>query len=201
MPDPLPPDHDIEEAILVKHVLGGNRDAFRQLIRRYERLVCSIVFKMIDGKEDREDICQEVFINVYDKLSSFRFQSKLSTWIGNIAFNKAVNFLKKRKYQLLEDMYRPIGDDSETLKYEETAELTDALPLPDEKLFNKERIVLLHKAMNRLTPVQRTIVQLFHQQDCSLDDITSITGLPVNTVKSHLFRARKTLKSEVLKKL
>ena len=199
MPAPFPPDHDIEEAKLVKQVLGGSNEAFRQLIGRYEKLVCSIVFRMIDQREDREDICQEVFINVYDKLSSFRFQSKLSTWIGHIAFNRSVNFLKKKRHLLIEDIYRPAGDDQDLPMQDENMELKDLHPLPDEKLLNKERALLLSEALKKLSPVQRTITQLFHQQGFSLDEITSITGLPGNTVKSHLFRSRKILKDEVLK--
>ena len=94
MPAPL---NTQDDARLVKAVIRGDTTAFKHLVNRYEKLVCSIVFKMVEGTEDREDICQEVFLKVYDKLPSFRFEAKLSTWIGNIAFNASINHLRKKK--------------------------------------------------------------------------------------------------------
>ncbi len=190
-----------EDASLIRAVAGGNMEAFKKLVQQYERLVCSIVFKMIDQKEDREDICQEVFIKVYDKLPGFRSQSRLSTWIGNIAFNHTVNFLKKKKTVLLEDLYQPNPDLDENDFTESSIEIKDADKLPDEVLLHKEKKELLGNSIERLPLIQKTILQLFHREEFSLDEIASITALPVNTVKSHLFRARKTLKNEMVKQL
>lgn len=199
MPEPPPFDAHTEDAVLVNAVLKGNPGAFQQLIRRYEKLVITIVSKLIDGKENREDICQEVFLKVYDKLSSFRFGSKLSTWIGHIAFNQSVNFLKRKKPLLLEDMYK--GPEADEEGIEPAIEIRDEASGPDEALLAKERAQLLSEGIEQLPPLQRTILLLFHQQELSLDDIAGITSLPVNTVKSHLFRGRKTLKAKVLEQL
>ncbi len=201
MPEPYQPDASHDDALLVRAVVGGNTEAFKKLVHQYERLVCSIVFKMIDQKEDREDICQEVFIKVYDKLPHFRFQSKLSTWIGNIAFNHTVNFLKKRKLVFLEDLYGSKTDSDEEYSTEIPFEAKDADMMPDELLFNKEKKELLGQRIASLPLIQKTILQLFHREEMSLEEISTITALPVNTVKSHLFRARKTLKNEMVKQL
>jgi len=75
----------VADEVLVKAVLAGREEAFKTMIRQYERLVLQIVFRMVRRKADREDLCQDIFLKVYDKLSSFRFGSKLSTWIGSIA--------------------------------------------------------------------------------------------------------------------
>ena len=201
MPEFYQSDARHDDALLVRAVVGGNTEAFKKLVHQYERLVCSIVFKIIDQKEDREDICQEVFIKVYDKLPHFRFQSKLSTWIGNIAFNHTVNFLKKKKLVLLEDLYGSKADSDEEYFTEIPFEAKDADMMPDELLFNKEKKELLGQRIESLPLIQKTILQLFHREEMSLEEISTITALPVNTVKSHLFRARKTLKNEMVKQL
>ncbi len=201
MPEPYQPDASHDDALLVRAVASGNTEAFKKLVHQYERLVCSIVFKMIGQKEDREDICQEVFIKVYDKLPHFRFQSKLSTWIGNIAFNHTVNFLKKKKLVLLEDLNGSKTDSDEEYFTEIPFEAKDADMMPDELLFNKEKKELLGQRIESLPVIQKTILQLFHWEEMSLEEIAITTALPVNTVKSHLFRARKTLKNEMVKQL
>ncbi len=201
MPEPYQPDASHDDALLVRAVANDNTEAFKKLVHQHERLVCSIVFKMIDQKEDREDICQEVFIKVYDKLPRFRFQSRLSTWIGNIAFNHTVNFLKKKKLFLLEDLYGSKTDNEEENFTEISFEARDADMTPDELLLNKEKKELLGHRIESLPLIQKTILQLFHWEEMSLEEISTITALPVNTVKSHLFRARKTLKIEMVKQL
>lgn len=199
MQEPFPFDAQNEDAVLVKAVLKGDAAAFHVLIRRYEKLVLTIVGKMIDGKEDREDICQDVFLTVYDKLSSFRFGSKLSTWIGNIAFNRSVNFLKRARPLLLEDMHKAkAADDADK---ETGTEIKDSSRLADEGLLDKERTALLQQSVEALPVLQKTVLLLFHQQELSLEEIAAVTSLPVNTVKSHLFRGRKTLKDKMAQQL
>jgi RNA polymerase sigma-70 factor (ECF subfamily) len=200
MPEFYQSDASHDDALLVRAVTGGNTEAFKKLVHQYERLVCSIVFKMIDQKQDREDICQEVFIKVYDKLPHFLFQSRLSTWIGNIAFNHSVNFLKKKKLVLLEDLGSKAGSGEENFT-EISFEPKDADMTPDERLLNKEKKGLLGQRIESLPLIQKTILQLFHREEMSLEEIATITALPINTVKSHLFRARKTLKNEMVKQL
>lgn len=198
MPDLNAIGTENEDALLVAAIVRKDLNAFRKLVVRYERLVISIVFKMISQKEDSEDICQDVFLKVYEKLPTFRFQSKLSTWIGNIAFNTCVNFLKKKKYILLEDMGTEINDDNEFQNQMERS-IEDLSAAPDEKLLQKEQGSLLKKGIGHLSVIQKTVLQLFHQEQLSLLEISEITGLPVSTVKSHLFRARKYLKEFINK--
>ena len=185
-----------DEKELVNSVLRGGVDAFKELIGRYEKLVASIVFRMIDGEQDREDLCQDIFLLVYEKLSTFRFQSKLSTWIGNIAFNRCINFLKKKKHSFLNDIYK-----DEISEYEGKTIIAapEAMqPTVDEVLIKKHILAALEKSIEQLPPMQKTVLPLFHYEELSLDEVAVITNLPVNTVKSHLFRARKNLKNQLL---
>jgi RNA polymerase sigma factor (sigma-70 family) len=189
---------ETEEEKLVSSVLKGDIHAYAKLVQRYERLVFSIVFKMIEREEDREDLCQEIFLKAYEKLSSFRFQAKLSTWIGNIAFHTCINFLKKKKPVLLADLYVP-GVDSEGENHQ--PEPKDAGILPDVGLDQKELQSALRIAIEQLSAVQKTVLELFHNEEMPLEEIAAITALPVNTVKSHLFRARKNMRSFLTKYL
>ena len=184
-----------DEMSLVAAVIRKDEKAFRVFIERFEKLVMHIVFKMVTNQHDREDLCQEIFLKAFEKLSSFRFQSKLSTWIGNIAFNTCINFLQKKRVIFIDDIYRPGNEDEDT---ESTLIVPDVNKHSDEALLTKEKIILLHKSIDHLNMIQRTILQLFHSDECSLEEIAMITELPVNTVKSHLFRARKLLKQELI---
>ena len=75
----------MDDKALVSAIIGGDLQAFKRLIKQHERLVAHMVSRLIDRKEDRDELCQDVFLKVYEKISEFNFQSKLSTWIGTIA--------------------------------------------------------------------------------------------------------------------
>jgi RNA polymerase sigma factor (sigma-70 family) len=81
--------------VLIDKILAGNPNAFTQLVRQHERLVSQIVFRIVPSRHDREDICQDVFIKVYQNLDRFEYQSKLSTWIARIAYNTALNYASR----------------------------------------------------------------------------------------------------------
>ena len=179
-----------EERWLVEQVLSGNRKAIGQLVTQYERLVLHIVTPLIGINEDREDLCQDIFLKVFEKLHTFEFRSKLSTWIGNIAYNSSINFITKKRNILFSELAIDHEDDvspATTMINEDPGQLMVA----------KEQLSFLQQAIDQLPPMQRTIILLFHYHDLSLDEISDITGDPVNTVKSHLFRARKKLKEKL----
>ena len=88
---------------LIDKILAGDNNAFKSLIEEYQRLVSHIVFRMINREADREDICQDIFIKVFQNLAEFKFESKLSTWIAKIAYNRCINFLEKKRIPLLDD--------------------------------------------------------------------------------------------------
>ena len=100
-----------EERWLVEQVLSGNRKAIGQLVTQYERLVLHIVTPLIGINEDREDLCQDIFLKVFEKLHTFEFRSKLSTWIGNIAYNSSINFIKKKRNILFSELAIDHEDD------------------------------------------------------------------------------------------
>lgn len=188
-----PAESAVTDESLVQSVLHGNREAFRAMVLRYEKLVTHIVFRMVKNTHDREDLCQEIFLKTYDKLETFRFGSKLSTWIGSIAFNTCINFLRKKKLVLMDE-----NENTEHQPPSVVAVQHDRALRPDELIMNKERNRLLWQYVDELPPVQQTIVSLFHRQDCSLDEIATIMDMPLGTIKSYLHRARQSLRNKLL---
>src|SRR5258706_10726500 len=89
-----------EDRALVSRIMEGDQQAFRLLIKQHERLVAHMVGRLIDGEEDREELCQDVFLKVFEKIGEFKFQSKLSTWIATIAYRHGINSLRKRKIEV-----------------------------------------------------------------------------------------------------
>lgn len=136
-----------EEQALIQRILHGELDLFRELINRYQRLVSHIVFRMVTNPEDREELCHEVFIKVYQNLSKFQFKSKLSTWIGKIAYNSSINYLRKEKIQLYQDLESP-EQNNESLDFEES--IYSEEKTPDKISEQKDRIRQIGKLIDSL---------------------------------------------------
>jgi len=92
------------EREIVARAARGDADAFRRLVADHQRLVAHVVFRMVPDPGDREDLCQDVFIRVYQKLRTFRFESKLSTWIVRVAYRVYLNHLAKKRMETTMDL-------------------------------------------------------------------------------------------------
>ena len=174
----------MDDTELINQILNGNMNAFTFLVSRYQKLVVHITGRLIQRQDELEDVCQEVFLKVYQNLGKYRNECKLSTWIATIAYNTSINYLRKFKKG---DEVNP--DDSAALRnlsdfnsgdYEKT----------DLHRYIREQIENL--------PVQyRTVLTLYHLEEFSYQEIEQITGMPEGTVKSYLFRAKALLKEKL----
>ena len=187
---------------LVTKILNGNLNSFRELVEMYQKLVVHVVFRLVSRQEDREEICQEVFIKVYRNLSGFKFQSKLSTWIGKIAYTTTINYLRKEKIPL----YRNLKKASETSESEDEYNnpinsIHSDYPSPVETIERQDMTTLIHKKIEQLPAPYQTIITLYHLEQMSYHEIAEIMELPEGTVKSYLFRGRKKLKDSLVKEL
>ncbi len=180
----------MDDRALVSQVLNGDRMAFRQLIKKHERLVAHMIGRLIDHKEDREELCQDVFLRVYEKLGEFNFQSKLSTWVATIAYRHGVNHLRKKKIEISD-----IPEEESFTAYFISDED------PEEKLEDKEMNVLVLKLVDQLPAQYKMVLTLYHVDQMNYQEIENITGMPEGTVKNYLFRARQLLKEKVKKYL
>jgi RNA polymerase sigma factor (sigma-70 family) len=173
---------------LAERVLAGEPGAFHELLLRYERLVQHIVFRLVRDRADAEEVCQDVFVRVHRGLASFRRESKLSTWIGRIAYRTAL----KR----LERVGAPTGGGA----HEEEGptprgEIVDhAAANPLDELARAELRAFVRGKVESLPAEQRAAVTLYHLDGMSVAEVAAVMQLPAGTVKSHLFRARQRLK-------
>jgi RNA polymerase sigma-70 factor (ECF subfamily) len=151
---------------------------------------------MIRHPADRPDIAQEVYLKVFKNLAGFKFQAKLSTWVGQVTYNTCLHYLEKKQLVLL--------DPAETTPDDAAEESRRTLPAatsdddPETALFDQDLTNILGAAIEQLPPLYRTLISLYHQQELSYEEIAQITSLPDGTVKNYLFRARKQLKQHLL---
>lgn len=176
---------------LIRKIISGDTGAFRTLIERYQRLVAHIVFRMIRNASERQDVCQDVFVKVYQNLSSFHHESKMSTWVARIAYNTSVNYLKKKKVPLFDD-YASVEPPIENHPTDHRS--------PEEQTEEHDFSERLRHEIEHLPPRYRTILTLYHLDQMTYAEIGQICGMPDGTVKSYLFRARKILKDSLLAK-
>ena len=173
------------EKEVVTRVLKGDMRAFELLVKQYERLVFHVTSRLIKDEDDIADICQEVFIKIHKGLFRFNFQSKLSTWVAQVTYFTAINYLKKYKNKQV-DSY---PDDIENYHFTNDN--------PEQLLTKKEVANYVEQLILQLPETYRTVITLYHLNEFSLEEIGEITGMPEGTIKSYLFRARKLLKEKV----
>ena len=173
-----------EDRALVTAVLGGEPGAFERLVREYQGLCWHIVQRMVRHPEDARELCQETFLRVHQCLHQYRHDAPLKAWIGQVAYSVAKRHLERKRIPIAE-----AADDEGTPLHERVAdefELENAVA--DDDIARR-----LHAAIQRLPPLQRTILTLYHLDELPLAQIARITGLAEGTLKSHLFRSRKRL--------
>lgn len=171
----------MDEKQLVQQVVSGSESAIRILIKKYERLVVHMIARAVSGDMDREEICQDVFVKVIDKLHTFKFDSKLSTWIATIAYRMALNFAKKRKIDQvdLDEIAFKVSDGG--VNVTEEADM-------------KQFILSL---VDQLPINYKTVLTLFYLEGFSYPEIVEVTKMPEGTVKNYIHRARLKLKKIV----
>jgi RNA polymerase sigma factor (sigma-70 family) len=180
----------MDDQALVARVVSGDMQAFRLLIKQHEKLVSHMIGRIIDNAEDREELCQDVFLKVHEKLNEFNFQSRFSTWIATIAYRHAVNHLRKRK--------RKVSDIPDEESF--TSHFV-ALDNPEEQVNDDNMDELVLKFISVLPVQYKAVLTLYHLDGLNYAEIGIATGMPEGTVKNYLFRARALVKENVKKYL
>lgn len=166
----------MDDQQLVEKVIDGDKQAFSQLIKKYQRLVASVVFKLINDQRDREELVQDIFVKIYQKIGEFRFNSKLSTWIATISYREAISVLRKKK--------KVIEDDFENVNFGQNTD----------HFGNQDRSEFIKGVIDTLPHNYAVILTLYHIEGFNYSEIVEIMEMPEGTVKNYLFRARKKLK-------
>jgi RNA polymerase sigma-70 factor, ECF subfamily len=176
------------ETDLLKRIKSGNRDAFAELMSVYQKTVLNTCYRFLLSKEDAEDVSQEVFIEVFHSIGSFREDSKLSTWIYRIAVTKSLDEIKRKSRK------KRITSIGKTLGLEKITHWVAGTERPDKALEDHQDLDLLMQALNRLHESQRVALTLSKIEGYSNTEIAEIMQTSLTAVDSLIYRAKQNLK-------
>jgi len=179
-----PIEGDADDHLIVSQIVSGQKDLFRLLVRRYERTIFGMGISFFRNREDASDFTQDVFLKVYRSLSRFEGRSRFSTWLYKIAYNTAVNEVNRKKE------YKSLAEEDSNL-------LVSTNETPERILIRKASKQAILEALEGLPERYRLCVDMFFFYEQSYQEIEVITGIPVNTIKSHVFRAKKLLRDKL----
>jgi RNA polymerase sigma-70 factor (ECF subfamily) len=171
---------------LIAICLGGRRDAFGELVTRYQARLYNAAIRLVDNPEDAADVVQDAFLNAYQSLHSFKGDAEFFTWLYRIAFNAAISLKRKKRAVVSLDAAGPESgidpdDPSEYIK-------------PGAALERSEEETQLQGAMIRLSHEHREVLILKDIEGMKYEDIAEILGVPIGTIRSRLHRARLELR-------
>ena len=172
----------VQDRLLCKAVLAGNTEAFSLIASKYQKRVYSLGMSFFKNHDDSEDFVQDIMLKTFSALPKFRGESSFSTWLMRIAYNSAINSVKRKRE------FVSAFDDFEI----KTNDLT-----PEERQIQNCVKNAIRRAVSGLPEKYRICIDLYFFYDMPYADIESITGIPVNTIKSHIFRSKKILKTEL----
>src|SRR5438552_13200003 len=171
------------DAALVKRARGGDHDAFRVLVERHSQALFRLAYRMTGNEHDAEDMVQETFLRAHRQLGRFESRSSLSTWLHRIAANCSLDLLRKRQRRAEED--RAVDLESG----EAGAAVLSHEPAPDQQLYHAEVQQRVERAMDQLTPMERTAFVLRHFEGRSIEEIGTVLGAGPSATKQSIFRA------------
>ena len=172
----------VQDRLLCKAVLAGNTEAFSLIAAKYQKRVYSLGMSFFKNHDDSEDFVQDIMLKTFSALPKFRGESSFSTWLMRIAYNSAINSVKRKRE------FVSAFDDFEI----KTNDLT-----PEERQIQNCVKNSIRRAVSSLPEKYRICIDLYFFYDMPYADIESVTGIPVNTIKSHIFRSKKILKTEL----
>ena len=177
-----------QELTIIRRVQHGDVNAFELLVAAYEKNVFNVALQMVGNREDAQDIAQEAFLKAYNSLSSFRGDSKFSSWLYRIVSNVCLDF-KRRQGRRPSSSLTVEDDEGETLELD----IADESQSPEALLERKLTREAVRRGLQELPDEQRQILLLREIQGLSYEEIGEAMGLEPGTVKSRIFRARKKL--------
>ncbi|MBE0478743.1 sigma-70 family RNA polymerase sigma factor [Candidatus Aerophobetes bacterium] len=181
---------------LIRRFKNGDEESFKELVKRYQARIYSIVFAMMGDKNDADDICQEIFVKLYRSLYQFRGKSKFFTWLYRLTVNTCINAQngRKRKLQTI-SLSHPVGESEQSLV--EFIE-QDGENCSIDILKNKELGMKINSAIDCLSDDLKEVFILREIEDLSYRELAKILQCSEGTIKSRLFRARDRLKEKLL---
>ncbi len=183
------------DTALVQRAQANDRAAFNEIVLRYKSKVYNYIFRMVHNALDAEDLTQETFLRAYLSIRSFQSRASLNTWLFRIATNLCIDYSRKNKKT--QAMTVSLSMESEDDSEEAQRDIPDVAFDPQRLLLNKELGLLLNKALSELPEKLRTVVLLYDIEGLPYEEIASVVGCPLGTVKSRLFNARSSLREKL----
>ena len=177
----------LNDTEIISKVLSGDHASFAVLVNRYQNYVFTLTLRMVKGREDAEEVAQDVFIKAFKYLADFKGASKFTTWLYTIVNNTCISFLRKRKLDI---------HSLDNEKVFEVAENQDSGMRAD-MIEQKSKLAMVNDAINMLTRDDAQIITLFYKAEQSLYETAQILGIETNTAKVRLHRARTKLKEKM----
>src|SRR5213083_254975 len=178
---------------VIRWAREGHERAYRELVRRYERPIFSLIYRMVRDRELAEDLAQETFVKALNAIDSYRPEFKFSSWIFKIANNATIDHLRKRELDTLSLDGSPHAETPEQMSAT-ALQLGDRGETPLQELEARELGGAIEHAIARLRPEYRTCILLRHVEGHSYEEIARILELPLGTVKTYIHRARNELR-------
>lgn len=183
-------DKALHDYRLVKRALeGSDQRAYAELMGRYRDSVYFMLLKMVNSKDDAEDLTVEAFGKAFKRLNQYTPNYAFSTWLFRIATNNCIDFIRRKRKNTF-SIDQPMSDDEGgELVLDLRSEMLD----PEESVMRKQKIALLRELVDKMKPRYRTLIEMRYFQELSYEEIAQELDLPLGTVKAQLFRAREFL--------
>jgi RNA polymerase sigma-70 factor (ECF subfamily) len=169
----------LSDTIIIESILRGEAGCFARLLEKYSKQVFTLIVRIVENREDAEELTQDVFLKAYKSLSRFRKESSFSTWLYRIAYNTAISATRTKlpEFVLVDEQL-----------------LSD---VPDEPVFEdsdaEQRLAFLYRALEQIPPDERALITLFYNDNKSMEEIAEIMDLTETNVKTKMCRIRKKL--------
>ena len=186
----------LPDADVVALAQEGRESAYRELVRRYERPVFSLVYRMVRDRETAEDLAQDTFVKVLNNVERYRPEFKFSSWLFKIANNVAIDHLRRRQLNTIStdgSRHATTASEVEATSFDVVEPGQNAL----EQLTSQELGTAIERAVARLRPMYRSCILLRHVEGRSYEEIAQTLDLPLGTVKTYIHRARHELRKEL----
>ena len=183
---------DWDDGELVLQLKKGQQDAYRILVRKYEKRLFSIAYGITLDAEDSAEIVQEVFLKVYQRIHTFKGESRLFTWLRRIAVNQSLNWQRRWRRRLKWHHQSLEKDDDYG-----SVDISNDADNPEKEYLKHENSSLLNEALKTLPENARTVFMLKEIEGLSYEEIATILGIKKGTVSSRIFYARERLKEKL----
>jgi len=178
----------ISDNVAVQRTLEGDRDAYRVLVERHSRSVFRMAYRMSGNSHDAEEVVQEAFLRAYQNLEKFAGEANFGTWVYRIAANYAIDRIRQQNSEKARRQTpSSVGEDA--LEVDPLSTIRDPAPSPERLAGSAQLAAKMKKALEALTPAERTAVVMRHWEGCAIEEIAAVLNSNPNATKNTVFRA------------